>query len=107
MRSSAYRKEEKDNRKGFTPNWTEELFTINKVKDTKPVTYTIEDTKGIEIQGTFYEPDLQKSKQEIYRIEKVLKKRTRADGVKEIYVKWKGYSSDFNSWIPAGDFLVQ
>ena len=46
------------------------------MKDTKPVTYTIDDTKGKEIQGTFYEPELQKTKQEIYRIEKVLKKRT-------------------------------
>ena len=40
--------------KGFTPNWTEELFTINKVKGTKPLTYTIEDAKGREIQGAFY-----------------------------------------------------
>ena len=59
--------------KGFTPSWTEELFTINKVTPTKPVTYNIEYTKGEEIQGTFYEPELQKTKQEIYRIEKVLK----------------------------------
>ena len=43
---------------GFTPNWTEELFTFTKVKDTKPVTYTIADTKGKEIHGTFYEPKL-------------------------------------------------
>ena len=53
-------KKKKTFEKGFTPNWTEELFTINKVKDTKPVTYTIDDTKGKEIQGTFYEPELQK-----------------------------------------------
>ena len=49
-------KKKKTFEKGFTPNWTEELFTINKVKDTKPVIYTIEDTNGKEIQGTFYEP---------------------------------------------------
>ena len=89
--------------KGFTPNWTGELFTVAKVKDTKLVTYTIADTNGKEIQGTFYEPELQKAKQEIYRIEKVLKKRTGRDGAKEIYVKWKGYSNDFNSWIPLTD----
>ena len=100
-------KKKKTFEKGFTPNWTEELFTINKVKDTKPVTYTIEDTKGKEIQGTFYETELQKTKQEIYRIEKVLKKRTRSNGVKEVYVKWKGYSNDFNSWIPVTDLQQQ
>ena len=53
-------------------------------------------------KGTFYQPKLQKTNQEIYRIEKVLRKKEN-NGVKEIYVKWKGYSSDFNSWIPEGD----
>ena len=48
--------------------------------------------------------NLQKTKQEIYRIEKVLKKRTRSDDdVKEIYVKLRGYNNDFNSWIPTTD----
>ena len=42
------------------------------------------------------------SKQEVYRIDKVLKKSTRS-GEKEVYVKWKGYSNDFNSWIPERD----
>ena len=48
-------KKKKTFEKGFIPNWTEELFTVNKVKDTKPITYTIEDAKGDEIHGTFYE----------------------------------------------------
>jgi len=93
--------------KGYFPNWTEEVFTITKVKATKPVTYVIADTTGEEIQGTFYEPELQKTKQEIYRIEKVLKKRTKSNGIKEVYVKWKGYSNDFNSWIPITDIEPQ
>ena len=45
--------------KGFTPNWTEELFTISSVKATKPQTYTIKDTRGEPIQGSFYEQELQ------------------------------------------------
>ena len=91
--------------KGFTPNWTEELFTISTVKRTQPVTYTLADTKRESIQGTFYEQELQKTKQEIYRIEKVVKKRRRNDDdrTQEVYVKWKGYSNDFNSWIPIED----
>ena len=52
--------------KGFTPNWTEEVFTITAVKATKPPTYTIEDTLGELFQGTFYEQELQSSVQEIY-----------------------------------------
>ena len=85
--------------KGFTPNWTEELFTIETIKNTQPVTYTLVDTKGEHIRGAFYTEELQKTKQEIYRIEKVLKKRKR-NGVQEVYVKWRGYDNSFNSWIP-------
>ena len=55
--------------KGFTPNWTDEVFTITAVKATKPPTYTKEDTLGEPVQGTFYEQELQSSVQEIYRIE--------------------------------------
>ena len=54
--------------KGFTPNWTEEVFTNTAVKATKPPTYTIEQTLGEPVQGTFYEQELQSSVQEIYRI---------------------------------------
>ena len=71
------------------------------MKKTKPPTYIIKDTKGEEVHGTFYEQELQKSKQTIYRIEKVLKKRiSPINNQKELYVKWKGYNKNFNSWIP-------
>ena len=88
--------------KGFTPNWTEELFIVSEIRATKPITYKITDLKGEEIDGTFYQQELQKTKQEIYRIEKVLKKRTR-NGTREVYIKWKGYNNDFNSWVPESD----
>ena len=52
--------------KGFTPNWTEEVFTITTVKAIKPSTYTIKDTRGEPVQGTFYEQELQTSMREIY-----------------------------------------
>ena len=78
-----------------------ELFSIANVKYTKPVTYSIAETNRKEIQGTFYEPELQKTKQEVCRIEKVLKKRTRSDDV-----KWKGYSNDSNSWIPVSNLQL-
>ena len=88
--------------KGFTPNWTEEIFVIDQVKDTKPPTYGIKDLRGEPVKGTFYEAELQLSKQEVYRVEKVLRKRKK-NGVNEAYVKWKGYGKEFNSWIPATD----
>ena len=60
--------------KGFTPNWTENVLTITTVRATKPPTYTIEDTRGEPVQGTFYEQQLETSVQEIYRIGRVLKR---------------------------------
>ena len=95
-------KKKKTFEKGFTSNWTEELFIVSDVRATKPITYKIKDLKGEDIKGTFYRQELQKTKQEINRIEKVLKKRTQK-GTKEVYVKWKGYNNDFNSWIPESD----
>ena len=37
--------------KGYTPNWSEEVFVIKKVKNTVPWTYVISDLKGEEIIG--------------------------------------------------------
>ena len=87
--------------KGCTPNWSEEVFVIKKVKNTVPWTYVIDDLNGEEIIGTFYEKELQKTNQEEFRIEKVIKRKG-----DKIYVKWKGYDNLFNSWIDKAS-LVQ
>ena len=58
--------------KGYTPNWSEEVFVIKKVKNTVPWTYVINDLNDEEIIGTFYEKELQKTNQEEFRIEKVI-----------------------------------
>ena len=83
-------KKKKTFEKGYTTRWTEEIFTITKVKRTSPVTYRIVDLNGEEITSTFYEPELQKTRQELYRIEKVIKR-----GKTKSLVKWKGYSDVF------------
>lgn len=80
--------------KGYTPRWTEEIFTISTIQYTDPPTYKITDANDEEIQGSFYEQELQKSTQEIFRIEKIIRKR----GNKSL-VKWSGYSDSFNSWV--------
>ena len=61
--------------KGYTPNCSEEIFVIKKIKNTVPWTYLINDLNGEEIIGTFYEKELQKIDQKEFRIEKVMKKR--------------------------------
>ena len=80
--------------KGYVPNWSEEFFVIKKVKNTVPLTYAINDLKGKEIVGTFYEKELQKINQKEFRIEKVIKRK----GDKQ-YVKCNGYDISFNSWL--------
>ena len=86
--------------KGYTPNWSEEVFVIKEVKNTVPWTYVISDLNGEEIIGTFYEKELQKTNQEEFRIEKVVKKKG-----DKIYAKWKGYDNSFNSWIDKKDVI--
>ena len=49
--------------KGYTPNWSEDIFVIKRVKNTVPWTYVINDLNGEEIMGTFYEKELQKTNQ--------------------------------------------
>ena len=49
--------------KGYTPNWSEEVFVISKIKNTVPWTYVINDLNGEEITGSFYEKELQKASQ--------------------------------------------
>ena len=59
--------------KGYTPNWSEEVFVISKIKNTVPWTYIINDLNGEGIIGTFYEKGLQKTNPKEFRIEKVIK----------------------------------
>ena len=61
--------------KGYTQRWTKEVFNISKIQLTIPVTYKITDYNGEEIQGSFYEQELQKTSQSTFRIEKVLKRQ--------------------------------
>ena len=61
--------------KGYTPNWSEEIFIVNEIENTVPWTYVINDLDGEVIAGSFYEKELQKTSQEKLRIEKVIKRK--------------------------------
>ena len=93
-------KKKKAFEKGYTTRWTEEIFRIKEIRNTDPLTYKLEDLEGEEIKGTFYEPELQKTEQQIYRIEKIIKKEKGKS-----FVKWKGYSDKFNSWVDNKDLI--
>ena len=47
--------------KGYSPNWSREIFIVNKINDTVPYTYNIKDLNDEEIIGSFYDRELQKS----------------------------------------------
>jgi transposase InsO family protein len=87
-------------KKGYLPNWTEEVFIItNRTNRTEPI-YHIEDLNGEKIDGTFYEKELQRIQlPKEFRIERVIS--TKKVGRKTQYlVKWLGWADSFNSWVP-------
>ena len=61
--------------KGYVPNWSEEVFVIEKVKSTVPWIYVISDLEGEEIVGTFFEKELQKVTQKEFRVQNVIKRK--------------------------------
>ena len=48
--------------KGYTPNWSREIFIVNKINDTVPYTYNLKDLNEEEMIGSFYDRELQKTK---------------------------------------------
>ena len=76
--------------------WSEELFKIYKINKSNVITYQIKDMNNEIIKGIFYERELQLTKNITgeYIIEKILKTNKN-----KMYVKWRGYSNNFNSWI--------
>ncbi|XP_065667194.1 uncharacterized protein LOC136087685 [Hydra vulgaris] len=79
---------------GYTPRWTEEVFTVSQIQFKDPPTYKITDDNSEEIQGTFYEHEMQKTDQNIFRIEKVIRKLKNKS-----FLKWYEYPDSFNSWV--------
>ena len=47
--------------KGYTPNWSKEIFIVDKINDTAPYTCNLKDLNDEEIIGSFYDKELQKS----------------------------------------------
>lgn len=81
--------------KGYTPNWSTEIFTIDHRKPTNPATYILKDGQGNLIQGGFYQQELQRTRYpDVFLVEKVLRRK----GNQEL-VKWLGFDNTHNSWV--------
>ena len=76
--------------------WSEELIKIYKINKSNIISYQIKDMNDEIIKGIFYERELQLTKNTTgeYIIEKILKTKGN-----QMYVKWRGYSNNFNSWV--------
>ena len=61
--------------KEYTPNWSEEVFAISKIKNAVPWTYVIMDLNGEKNIETFYEKELQKKNQSKLKQNKSLKEK--------------------------------
>jgi len=95
--------------KGFTPNWSREVFTIVGIDIPfdvlEPITYELRDRAGETLKGSFYEGELNGVKYpDVLLVESVLKEK-KIKGEKHLLVKWLGYSEKMNSWIPESQVL--
>ena len=86
--------------KGYVPNWTEQHYRVEGAEGRHRRVYKLQNIRGEPIDGTYYQEEIQPIKQNEFRVEKILKRRTNSEGNKEALVKWKGWSEKFNTWIP-------
>ena len=82
--------------------WSEELFRIYDINISDVIMYKLKDMNDEIIEGSFYEKELQKTKNTTgeYVIEKII--RTKND---KLFVKWRGYNNSFNSWIDKNNII--
>lgn len=87
--------------KGYTPNWTTEIFKIRKIVYSVPITYLIESLSGEEILGTVYAEELQLAKNsDLYLVEQIIHKKG-----DKCFVKWLGFDASHNSWVKKTDIF--
>jgi len=92
--------------RGYKPKFKGEYFIITRISDRMPRAWyflrSMNDNEDI-LQG-FYKNEISKVTGNVRKVEKILRSRNRK-GKKEHFVKWKHFSSDFNSWIPDKDIV--
>jgi hypothetical protein len=92
--------------KSYLENWSEDLYRIRRVQNTKPVTYLLSDNSTNEpISGSFYREQIQPtSLTDYFRIDKVVRNRiNKSTGEKEYLVTYK--NSDKQAWLKESDLI--
>lgn len=91
--------------KGYYPNWTDEIFDVEKViKDKHKSFYKLKDHNNESLNRRFYPEEIQKVRENLYRVEKIIRRRKKGNTV-EYLVKWLNHPHSENSWIPADDVV--
>lgn len=87
--------------KGYLPSYSSEIFRIDKIQRTSPVTYIIKDLNGEQILGAFYDAEMVKSKHpHDYLVEKIIKTKG-----SKLLVKWLGFKDP--TWINKSDIITK
>ncbi|KAJ8316756.1 hypothetical protein KUTeg_005702 [Tegillarca granosa] len=91
-------------KRSYNEQWSTEIFKIfERYRQQGINMYKVKDFLGTELSGNFYSSELQlvkKDKERLWDIEKVLKKK-KVKGQMMYLVKFLGWNSKYNQWIPA------
>jgi len=90
--------------RSYQEQFSEELFTVRYCIHSFPPRYLLSDSLGHNIEGSFYEQELQyvpPDDEREFKVDKVLKYRKLKGRAREALIRWYGYGPKFDSWIPA------
>lgn len=94
--------------KGYLPNWTEEIFTVESInRKQSPISYKLKDYQNEIIEGSFYRPELELviHDDDTFIVEKVIRSQRRGNE-EWCLVKWEGYPETMNSWVRKSDIVT-
>jgi hypothetical protein len=94
--------------RGYQERFNQEHFKIVEVLTRQPVVmYKLQSMNNHEIvEGGFYKNELQVIDGDVFKVERVLKSRIR-NKKKELYIRWKGFSDQHDSWEPAENIVKE
>jgi len=91
--------------RGYNLQTKREIFKIRSINHKTMIPlYYLSDYDGVEeIKGGFYRNEITPVNLNLFRIEKILRRKKDRQGKKLVYVKWLGYDNSHNQWIPESE----